>query len=64
MKTTPFHDFSLLYIHACGRRCLGFGFDNDRNANSLGIETAHCSQALTRATHSVGGGIKLLHDAF
>ena len=35
------------------------------NANSLGIETAHCSQTLiTRAIHLVGGGIKLLRDDF
>ena len=39
--------------------------DDDRNANSLGIETARCSQALIiRAIHSVGGGIKLFRDAF
>ena len=24
MKTTPFHDFAFLYIHASGRRCFGF----------------------------------------
>ena len=39
--------------------------NNDHNANSLGTETARCSQALIiRAIHSVSGGIKLLCDAF
>ena len=43
----------------------GYNVDNDRNAHSLGIETARCSQALIiRAIHSVVSGIKQLHDAF
>ena len=43
----------------------GYNVDNDRNVYSLGIETGCCSQALIiRAIHSVGGGIKLLRDAF